>query len=55
MAISNPRFCFPAIKQGVILDYESEKQLSLNELDARKPLVVSASKRSEEPRLHNLV
>jgi hypothetical protein len=34
---------------------EVEKSTSLNELDFRKPLVVSISRRSEELRLYNLV
>jgi hypothetical protein len=46
---------FPAVKQGLILDYEAEKRMCLIELNARKPLVVSISQRSEELRLYNLV
>ncbi len=50
------RNCFPAaMKQGFILDYETEKSTYLNELDVRKPLVVSISQGSEELRLYNLV
>ncbi len=47
--------CFPAVKQGLILEQEAEKSTYLNELDVRKPLVVSISQRIEELRLYNLV
>jgi hypothetical protein len=43
------------MKQGFILDYKTEKSTYLNELDVRKPLVVSISQGSEELRLYNLV
>jgi hypothetical protein len=39
----------------LILEYEAEKGTHLNELDVRKPLVVSTSQRSEELRIYNLV
>jgi hypothetical protein len=39
----------------LILEYEAEKSTNLNELEIRKPLVVSISQRSEELRLYNLV
>jgi hypothetical protein len=41
-----PRFAFQ--------EYEAGNGTYLNELDARKPLVVSISQKSEELRLHNL-
>jgi electron transfer flavoprotein alpha/beta subunit len=43
------------VKQGLILEQEAEKSTYLNELDVRKPLVISISQRSEELRLYNLV
>jgi hypothetical protein len=43
------------VKQGFILLYKAEKSTYLNELDVRKPLVVSVSQRNEELRLYNLV
>ncbi len=46
---------FPALKKRLILEWEAEKMTNLNELDVRKPLVVSISQRSEELRLYNLV
>ncbi len=46
---------FPAVKQGLILEYKAEMSTYQNELNVRKPLVVSISQRSEELRLHNLV
>jgi electron transfer flavoprotein alpha/beta subunit len=46
---------FQTVKQGLILEQEAEKSTYLNELDAREPLVVSISQRSEELRLYNLV
>jgi hypothetical protein len=37
------------VEQGLILlGYEVEKGTNLNELDVRKPLVVSSSQKSEE-------
>jgi hypothetical protein len=36
------------VKQGSILQQEDEKSTHLNELDVKKPLVVSISQRSEE-------
>jgi hypothetical protein len=39
----------------LILEKEAEISTYLNELDVRKPLVVSISQRSEELRLYNLV
>jgi hypothetical protein len=45
----------PAVKQGLILEYEAGKRTYLNELDVRKPLVVSISQRSEELSLYNQV
>jgi hypothetical protein len=47
--------CFPAVKQGLILEQEAEKWTHLIGLDVRKPLVVSISQRSEERRLYNPV
>jgi hypothetical protein len=38
------------VKQGVILEKEAEESTYLNELNVRKPLVVSISQRSEELR-----
>jgi hypothetical protein len=46
---------FPVVKQGLILEKEGEKSTYLNELDVRKPLVVSILQRSEELKLYNLV
>jgi hypothetical protein len=43
------------VKQGLILEEEAEESIYLNELDVRKPLVVSISQRSDELRLYNLV
>jgi hypothetical protein len=43
------------VKPGLILEYETEKCAYLNELNVRKPLVVSISQRSEEQKLYNLV
>jgi hypothetical protein len=43
------------VKQGLILGHEAEESTNLNELDVRKPLVVSISQKSEELRLYNLV
>jgi hypothetical protein len=40
---------------GVNPGIRSEKSIYLKELDARKPLVVSISLRTEELRLYNLV
>jgi hypothetical protein len=40
---------------GVNPGIKSGKSTYLNELDVRKPLVVSISQRSEELRLYNLV
>jgi hypothetical protein len=40
---------------GINPGLEAEKSSYLNELDIRKPLVVSVSQRSEERRLFNLV
>jgi hypothetical protein len=42
------------VKHGLIQEYEAEESTYLNDLDARKPLVVSISQRSEELRLYNL-
>ncbi len=39
---------FPAVKQGLILEWEAERCTNLKELNVRKPLVVSISQRSEE-------
>jgi hypothetical protein len=39
----------------LIVELETEKSTDLDELVARKPLVVSISYRSEELRLYNLV
>ncbi len=47
--------CSPAVKQGLILEWEAEKSTYLNELDVRKPSLVSISKRSEELSRYNLV
>jgi hypothetical protein len=38
-----------------MLKLEAENSTFLNELDVRKPLVVSISQRSEELKLYNLV
>ncbi len=46
-----PPIRFSGVKQGLILEEEAEKSTYLNELDVRKPLVVSISHRSEELRL----
>jgi hypothetical protein len=46
---------FTAVKQGLILDSEAEKRTSVNDLNVRKPLVVSILQRSKELRLYNLV
>jgi hypothetical protein len=43
------------VKHGLILEEEAGKITCLNELDVRRPLVVSISQRSEELRLYNLV
>jgi hypothetical protein len=44
------------VKQGLILEKEAERKSTYpNELDVRKPLVVSISQRSEGLRLYNLV
>jgi hypothetical protein len=43
------------VKQWSTLEQKAEKSTYLNELDVRKPLVVSISQRSEELRLYNLV
>jgi hypothetical protein len=43
------------VKQGLILEQDAEESFYLNELDVRKPLVVSISQRSEELRFYNLV
>jgi hypothetical protein len=43
------------VEQGFILEQEAEKSAYLNELDVRKPLVVSILKRSKELRCYNLV
>jgi hypothetical protein len=37
------------------MEYEAETSTYLNELDDRKPLVVSITQRGEELRLHNPV
>jgi hypothetical protein len=47
--------CFPAVKQGLIQEYEAEESTYLDELDVRKPLVAFISQRSEELRLYSLV
>ncbi len=44
---------FPAVKQGLILEEEAKKSTYLNELDVRKPLVVSIAQGKEEVRLYN--
>ncbi len=46
---------FPAVKHGLILEWEAEKSAYLTKLNVRKPLVVSISQRSEERLLYNLV
>ncbi len=46
---------FQAVKQVLILEYVAGRSTFLIELDVRKPLVVSLSRRSEELRLNNLV
>jgi hypothetical protein len=43
------------MKKRIILGYEAEKNIHLNELNIRKPLVVSISQRSEDMRLNNLI
>jgi hypothetical protein len=43
------------VKPGLILEWEAEKSTYLNELNVRKPMVVSISHRSEELRLYILV
>jgi hypothetical protein len=43
------------MKQGLFLEQETEKCTNLNDLDFRKPLVVSILQSSEEPILYNLV
>jgi hypothetical protein len=43
------------VEQGLLVEYEAGKSSYLNELDVRKPLVVSISQSSEELRLYNLV
>jgi hypothetical protein len=45
----------PSSVTGVNLGIRSCKSTYLNELDVRKPLVVSLSQRNEEMRLYNLV
>ncbi len=45
---------FPAVIQGLILEEEAEKNTDRNELNVRKPLVVSISQkkgRAETPQL----
>jgi hypothetical protein len=37
--------CFPALKQGLILENEAENSTYLNEFDVRRPLVVSILQR----------
>jgi hypothetical protein len=44
-----------AVKKGLEMDYKAEISAFLNELNNRKPLVVSVSQRIEELRLYNLV
>jgi hypothetical protein len=43
------------VKQGLIEEQAAEKNIYLNELDVRKPLVVTISRISEELRLYNVV
>jgi hypothetical protein len=43
------------VKHELFLELKAEKSTYLNEPDARKPLVISISGRSEELRLCNLV
>jgi hypothetical protein len=50
-----PSLCFSAVKQGLILEKETEKSTHLIELDARKLLVVSMSQRNQNLRLYDLV
>jgi hypothetical protein len=45
---------FSSSEIGVILEKEAEKSTDPNELDVRKPMVVSPLQRSEELRLYNL-
>ncbi len=47
--------CFPVVTLGLILEIKAEKRSCLNELDVRKPLVVSISQRSDKLRLYNVV
>ncbi len=46
---------FPAVKRGLIIEYEDVKGTYLIEFDVRKPLVVSISQKNEELRFYNLV
>jgi hypothetical protein len=43
------------VKRELILEYEVQKSTDLDELNVRKPLVVSISQISEELRLYKLV
>jgi hypothetical protein len=54
VTISNPD-SFSSRETGVNPGIRSRKVTYLNELDVRKPLVVSISQRSEEQILYNLV
>jgi hypothetical protein len=54
VTISNPD-SLSSSKTRINSEIRSWKSAYLNELDVRKPLVVSISQRSEELRLYNLV
>jgi hypothetical protein len=43
------------VEQWLILEKEAEESTHLNELDIKKPLVVTISQRSDELRLYNVV
>jgi hypothetical protein len=43
------------VKQGLILAQEAEKVAYLNQLNARKPFVVSISQKREKLRLYSLL
>jgi hypothetical protein len=54
VTISNPDL-LSTVKQELILEEEAGRSTYLNELNARRPLVVSISQRSEKLRLYHLV
>ncbi len=49
------QLCFPAVKQRLILALGAQKSAYLNQINVRKPLVISISQKREDLRLYGLV